>query len=119
MELAAGQFRPIDKKTWFVRAVAIIITVLCTIPLMDVGEPRPLGISLIRGLGNSLILNVSLWICAIRLPKGKLRYFLAFLVFLSGLGVFIIIAYGWTIATLALLFHLWLAYQLILDKGVK
>ena len=114
----------LDKKKWFIRFMGIVIFLLCSISLSDVGEPRPYYFDVIRGdvlrgLVNSLFLNAFLLCTIIKTPKGKLRYVMAFLLLLSGVGVFIIIPYGWTVASLALIFHLWLIYELISPRGLK
>lgn len=124
MELAMMTVNKFDKKKWFIRFMGIVIFFLCSISLSDVGEPRPYYFDVIRGdvlrgLVNSLFLNVFLLCMIIKTPKGKLRYVMAFLLLLSGVGVFIIIPYGWTVASLALIFHLWLVYELISPRGLK
>lgn len=119
MELAITVVSTFEKKKWFIRFMAISIFLLCSISLSDVGEPRPLYFNVIRGLGNSLFLNFILLFTSVKTIKGKLRYAMAFLLLLSGVGVFIIIPYGWTIASFALIFHLWLIYELTSPRGLK
>lgn len=124
MELAITTDSTFEKKKWFIRFIAITIFLLCSISLSDVGEPRPYYFDIIRGdvlrgFVNSLFLNFFLLCSVIKAPKEKLRHIMAFLLLLSGLGVFIIIPYGWTVASLALIFHLWLIYDLISPKGLK
>ncbi len=105
-----------EHKSWFLRAMALIITVLCTFTLYHVGEPRALQISIPRGLGNSLVLNAALWISSFKIVRVKLRYPIAFLIFISGLGVFIASPFGWTLASALLIFHLWLIYDLLANR---
>ena len=124
MELAMMTMNKFDKRKWFIRFMGIVIFLLCSISLSDVGEPRPYYFDVIRGdvlrgLVNSLFLNIFLLCTIIKIPKGKLRYVIAFFLLLSGVGVVIIIPYGWTVASLALIFHLWLVYELISLRGLK
>lgn len=124
MELAITTDSTFEKKKCFIRFMAITIFLLCSISLSDVGEPRPYYFDVIRGdvlrgLVNSLFLNFFLLCAVIKNQKGKLRYVMAFLLLISGLGVFIIIPYGWAVASLALIFHLWLIYDLISPKSLK
>ncbi|MGB0453982.1 MAG: hypothetical protein ACPGJV_09735 [Bacteriovoracaceae bacterium] len=119
MELAVDRFELSLKKKWVIRFAALTSLILCTISLKEFGEPRPYYLSIAAGFINSLFLNASIIFCAFKIPRGKLRYLMALGVFLSGLGVFIIIAYGWTVATIALVFHLWLVYELLSQKSFK
>lgn len=119
MELVADRIKFSLKKRWSIRFAALTIFILCTISLREFGEPRPYYLSIVAGSINSLFLNASIIFCAFKLPRGKFRYLLALGVFLSGLGVFIIIAYGWTVATIALAFHLWLIHELLSKKSFK
>jgi hypothetical protein len=107
-----------EHKNWFLRAMALIITVLCVVTLHHVGEPRPLHISIPRGIGNSLILNAALWVSSFTIVRVKFRYLIALLILISGLGVFIASPFGWTLASILLIFHLWLVYDLINRKSV-
>lgn len=104
MELIFGRTNSLGKKKWIVRFGALAFILLCSIPLRDVGEPRPFYFTVLRGSGNSLFLNIALCLCAFKIPAGKYRYLMAILILLSGIGVFIIIPYGWTIATASLFF---------------
>jgi len=117
--LVSRRMSSLEKKKWAIRLAALTFTLLCSISLRDVGEPRPFYFTVIRGFGNSLFLNSALCFCAFRIPSGNFRYLMAILILLSGVGVFIIIPYGWTIATIAFLFHLWLVYELVSSKGIK
>ena len=119
MELTVERMEPSFKKKWIIRFSALVSLVLCTVSLKEFGEPRPYYFSILAGLINSLFLNAFIIFCAFRIPKGKFRYLLALGVFLSGLGVFAIIAYGWTVATIALAFHLWLVYELLPQKSFR
>lgn len=118
MELEIRRVKSFEKK-WFIRIMAIAIYILCSISLSDVGEPRSFDFNIISGLGNSLFLNLILLLCAIKMPKGKIKNVMALLLLASGLGVFIIIPYGWTVESLAFLFHLWLTYELVSSRGLK
>lgn len=109
----------LERKKWIVRLGALIFTVLCSISLSDVGEPRSFYFTALRGLGNSLFLNMALIFCALKTPGAKYRHLMALLILLSGIGVFIIIPYGWTVAVTSLLFHLWIAYELIFSKRLR
>ena len=114
----------LEKKKWFTRFITITIFILCSISLSDVGEPRPYYFDVIRGdvlrgFVNSLFLNFFLLCSVLKKPKGKLKYLMAFLLLLSGLGVFIIIPFGWTVAFLALIFHIWFIYDLISPRGLE
>ena len=103
-------------KNFLLRVMAMAVTILCSITLSEVGEPRPLKIAVLRGILLSLILTAPLWICSLRFARQKLRYPCSFLVLLSGIGVFIISPFGWTLATALLLFHCWLLYDLLLGR---
>ena len=103
-------------KKFLLRVMAIVVTILCSITLSDVGEPRPLKIAVLRGILLSLILNAPLWICSLRFARQSLRYPCSFLVLLSGIGVFIISPFGWILATALLLFHCWLISDLLLGR---
>ena len=105
-----------EHKNWFLRIMALIITALCVVTLHHVGEPRPLYISIPRGIGNSLILNAALWISSFTNVRKKLRYPVALLIFVSGIGVFIASPFGWTLASILLIFHLWLVYDLLTSR---
>jgi hypothetical protein len=98
--------------------MALCLTVLCAVTLHNVGEPRGLSISIIRALVLSFILNGSLWLCSFEIIRIKLKYVAAFLILISGLGVFVISPYGWILATLLLLFHLWFAFELVTGEKI-
>ena len=100
-------------KNFLLRVMAMAVTILCSITLSEVGEPRPLKIAVLRGILLSLILNAPLWICSLRFARQRLRYPCSFLVLFSGIGVFIISPFGWSFATALLLFHCWLIYDLL------
>ncbi len=119
MELSIDRIELSLKKKWIIRFATLAILILCTISLRKFGEPRPYYLSVVSGLIDSILLNAPIIFCSFKLPRGKFRYLLALGVFLSGLGVFIIIAYGWTVATIALAFHLWLVYELLSQKSFK
>lgn len=103
-------------KNWFLRVIALIITALCVINLHDVGEPRPLHISIPRGILNSLLLNGTLWLASFKFIRVKFKYLVAFFILISGLGVFITAPYVWILGSVFLAFHLWLIYDLIFGK---
>ncbi|MDB2426169.1 hypothetical protein N9W41_01345, partial [bacterium] len=106
------------QKNWFIRAMAFIITVLCIVTLYDVGEPRPLYISIPRGIINSLILNATLWLASFKIIREKFKYLVALFLLISGLGVFVATPYGWTLASIFLLFHFWLIFDLFTSKEI-
>lgn len=103
-------------KDQMLRGMALFLTILCAITLQKVGEPRSFFVTLLRGLVLSLILNGSIWLCSFKFIRVRLKYFAAFFIFISGLGVFVISPYGWILAAFLLLFHLWLVVDLVVGK---
>jgi hypothetical protein len=100
-------------KNPLIRIMALFLTILCAITLHDVGEPRTFSISVVRGLVLSFLLNGPLWIYSFEPVRIKMKYFLALLILISGIGVFLICPYGWTMAALLLLLHIWFAFDLV------
>lgn len=120
MELAIKKISFPIKKKWIIRLAALVIFTLCYVTLSNLNLYRPLHIRVMSGLVNSFFLNITLLICAVKIPTGKLRYLLAFGIVFSGLaGVFLIIPFGWPVAAISLIFHLWLAYKLVSRGGLK
>ena len=107
------KLKNIENKNWAIRMIALVFTMLCSFTLYDVGEPRPYHISIPRGILNSLILNTPLWLASIKWVRVKLKYLIALMILLSSVGVFLATPWGWTIAILSLIFHLWLIYALV------
>jgi hypothetical protein len=103
-------------KNYLLRVMALFLTVLCTITLSNVGEPRPLPIAIVRGVVLSFILNAAMWLCSFQMVRIKLRHVAALFIFASGFGVFIISPYGWTLAAVLLSFHLWLTFDLVMGR---
>ena len=112
-------YRDTETKNRLLRAVALFLTILCAVTLHDVGEPRSLSASILRGLVLSFILNGSLWLCTFEAIRIKLKFFASILNLISGFGVFFISPYGWTLAALFLIFHIWFAYDLVTVEGTQ
>ena len=100
-------------KSLVLRGTALLSTALCAVTLYGVGEPRTASVAIIRGLLLSVILNGALWLCSFKVVRAKLRLMAASLVLVSGLGVFLVSPFGWTLALALLLFHVWLIVDLI------
>ena len=100
-------------KSLMLRGTALLSTALCAVTLCGVGEPRTASVAIIRGLLLSVILNGALWLCSFKVVRAKLRLIAASLVLVSGLGVFLISPFGWTLALALLLFHVWVIVDLI------
>lgn len=120
MELVIKNMSFSKKEKWIVRIFALAIFTLCSFTLANINVYRPLHIRIISSLIDSFILNVLLFTCAVRIPKGSFRYLLIPGVILSGLsGVFLIIPYGWPMIALSVSFYLWFVHKLILQKNSK
>jgi len=65
------------------------------------------------------MLNGSLWLSSFKIIRVKLKYIVAILILISGLGVFAISPYGWTLAAFLLLFHVWFAFDLVACEETK
>lgn len=103
-------------KSNFLRGMALFLTFLCAVTLCKVGEPKPLPIAIVRGLMLSFLLNAALWLCSFKFVRMKLKYVAAFCILISGLGVFVVSPYGWTLAAVLLSFHLWLVFDLVMRR---
>lgn len=109
-----ASFKNEQQKIWFIRTVAFAITALCVVNLHDVGDPRPLHISIPRGIINSMVLNMGLWLTSFKLARAKLRAPLSVLLFVSSFGVFIATPFSRVIAIIFVLFYFWVIYDLFL-----
>lgn len=105
-----------ENKSWVIRVIALVFTVLCTFTLYLVGEPRPYHIAIPRGFLNSLLLNAPLWLVSIKIIRVKFKYLIAILIFISSLGVFLATPWGWSIALMSLIFHWWFIFDLVKNK---
>ena len=120
MELVIKKMSFPIKEKWIIRLATLVIFTLCYVTLSNLNLYRPLHIRVMSGLVNSFFLNITLLTCAVKIPTGKFRYFLALGIVFSGLaGVFLIIPFGWPMAAISLTFHLWLAYKLVSRGGFK
>lgn len=116
MELTIKKMDFSLNKNWLLRFAALIFTAVGVTVLHDIGEPRPLHISIPRGIVNSLLLNSPLWTCSFKTVRFKFRYLAAFFVFISGLGVAMASPFGWSYGIAALIFHFWFVYDLLKGK---
>jgi len=105
-----------EHKNWLIRAMALIITALCVVNLHDAGEPRPLYISIPRGIINSLLLNGTLWLSSFRMIRVKLKFPVAIFLFVSSLGVFVATPFSRVLAIFFVIFYLWVIYGLFSTK---
>lgn len=120
MELTISNMNFFLKKKWAIKLATVTIFIICTISLASFNLYRPLHIRVISGLIDSFLLNSPLFICAMRIPSGKFKYLFAFGVLLSGLaGLLLVVRQGWPLGIISTVFHLWLIYELLSQKGRK
>ena len=103
-------------KNWIIRGIAILFTFLCTLTLKEVGEPSHPGVMLLAGLTISLILNSPLFLSSFKWIRAKSKYVIVTFIFLSSIGVFLTVPWGWTLAFVTFTIHIILIFDLIKSK---
>ncbi len=105
-------------KNWLIRSIALVFTILCTLTLKEVGEPRRAYLMLIDGLTMSLILNAPLFLSSFKWVRIKGKYLTVSFIFLSSLGVFFTTPWGWTSAFVTFIIHILIIFDLLKTKEV-
>ena len=105
------------QKQWILVLIAILMTVLSTEVLRDVGEPQPqVNIMLIKGFIMALILNAGLWASTL-MPTGIWRFPIALYLIPESIGAgFILSSWSWTLGIIGIIFHLMLAGKILRRK---
>lgn len=95
--------------------ISILMTVLSTYILKDIGDFRP-QVRIIKSFIIALILNAGLWACILK-PSGIWRYPIALYLIPESIGAGFVLSYWhWTIGVLGIIFHLALALKILKPK---